>query len=95
VFHFLERLFQSVPFMLGDVIFSIVIEMKKLLSIILIASVLTMTVLCVSAVSAAEEPVGPGPFNNDGESGNSAFSPGPAPSAGDGESEGPEWDLPV
>lgn len=88
----MKRLFQSVPFMFRDVIFLIVVEiMKKILSIIAIVAVLTMTVLCVSTVSAAEEPVGPGPFNNDGESGSSAFSPGPAPSAGDGESEGPEW----
>jgi hypothetical protein len=65
--------------------------MKKLLSIILIVAVLTMTTLCVSVVSATEEPSGPGPFNNDGESGSSQFHPGPAPSAGDGESEGPEW----
>ena len=77
--------------MFGDVIFSVVIEMKKLLSIILIVAVLTMTVMCVSAVSATEESVVPGPYYNYGESGNTPFVPGPAPNSGDGIPDGPGW----
>lgn len=65
--------------------------MKKLLSVILIVAVLTMTVLCVSAVNADDEPVGPGPFYNDGESNNTPFIPGPAPNSHDGISDGPGW----
>ena len=65
----------------------------------LIVAALTMTVLCVSAVSAADEQVSAGPPINAGDGvpdGNQYIQPdtigrGPAPSAGDGESEGPEW----
>ena len=73
--------------------------MKKLLSVVLIVAVLTMTVLCVSAVGAAEEPVSAGPPDNAGDGvpdGNQYIQPdtpgmGPAPSSGDGSSDGPEW----
>ena len=66
--------------------------MKKRISVIAIVAMLTLTMLCVGAVSAAEEPVSPGPAG-DGDSipDGSQWGPGPAPSAGDGEQEGPEW----
>jgi hypothetical protein len=75
-----------------------VIEMKKLLSVIVIVAVLTITVFCVCAVSAAEEPVSAGPPENAGDSipdGNQYIQHdtpgmGPAPSSGDGSSDGPE-----
>lgn len=73
--------------------------MKKLLSIVLIVAVLTMTVLCVSAVSVTEEPVSAGPPDTAGDGipeGNQYIQPdtsgmGPAPSSGDGSPDGPEW----
>ena len=66
-------------------------EMKKLISVIVIVAML-MTMLCVGAVSAAEEPASSGPGGEgDGIPEGSQWGPGPAPSAGDGEQEGPEW----
>ena len=67
-------------------------KMKKLISVIVIVAMLTLTMLCVGAVSAAEGPVSPGPEGEgDGVPEGSQWGPGPAPSAGDGEQEGPEW----
>jgi len=67
-------------------------EMKKPISVIVIVAMLTLTMLCVSAVSAVAEPISPGPgAEGDGVPEGSQWGPGPAPSAGDGEQEGPEW----
>jgi hypothetical protein len=71
--------------------------MKKLISVIAIVAVLTITMLCVSAVNAASEDAvspGPAPDSSDGiPSGNQYIQPetpgvGPAPNAGDGVSDG-------
>jgi len=57
----------------------VVIEIKKVTSIITIVAVLTMAMLCVGAVSAAA---------------NSSISPGPAPNSGDGIPDGSGFDGP-
>ena len=51
--------------------------MKKLITVMAIVAVFTLSMLCVGAVSAAQEPV----------------SPGPAPNSGDGIHDGPGWEL--
>ena len=64
--------------------------MKKIVGIAILLLVCG-SILC-GTVAAAEEPVSPGP-GGDGEGipDGSQWGPGPAPSAGDGEQEGPEW----
>ena len=66
--------------------------MKKLLSVIVIVAMLTLSMLCVGAVSAAQEPVSPGPAGDgDGIPDGPQYGPGPAPNSGDGIPDGPGW----
>ena len=67
-------------------------EMKKLISVIAIVAILTLSMLCVGAASAAQEPVssepaGDGDVNPDAPQ----YGPGPAPNYHDGVPDGPGW----
>ena len=71
--------------------------MKKIFGIMMITAMLTMTILCVSAVSAAAgDAISPGPAPDSGDgipSGNQYIQPetpgvGPAPNSGDGVPDG-------
>ena len=89
-FHFLKRSFRTIPFILSTSKDVAVQAMKKLISVIVIVAMVAM--LCVGAASAAEGPVSPGPEGeSDGIPEGSHWGPGPAPSAGDCEPDGPEW----
>ena len=73
------------------------VKIKKLYSVLIIATILTMVTLCVNVVSAAtEDAISPGPAPNSGDgipSGNQYIQPetpgdGPAPNSGDGIPDG-------
>lgn len=94
----MEHLFQNVPIIHACVLYWLVIEMKKLISIFAIVAILSIAVNCVSA--ASEDAVNPGPAPNSGDgisdgSGFGSGSPfgsangsGPAPNSGDGIPDG-------
>ena len=67
-------------------------KMKKLIGVIAIIAMLSALMLCVGAVSAAEEPVSPGPAGDiDGIPEGLQYGPGPAPNSHDGIPDGPGW----
>ena len=64
--------------------------MKKLISVVVIVAMLTLSMLCVGAVSASQEPVSPGPAGDDNVNSDAPhYGPGPAPNSGDGIPDGP------
>jgi hypothetical protein len=80
------------------VLFWLVIEVKKLISIFAIVVILSLAVHCVSAASEDVDIPGPAPNSGDGIPDGPGFEteppfgsvngPGPAPNAGDGVSDG-------
>ncbi len=73
------------------------VNMKKIYSVLLLATIFIMVTFCVNAASAAnEDPISPGPAPDSGDgipSGNQYIRPetpgvGPAPNSGDGDPDG-------
>jgi len=89
----------SLKFLCAVALLPVVIEIKKLISVIAIVAILTVAMLCVgvvsSAVTGASSP-GPAPNSGDGISDGSGFEGsnedgsgvGPAPNSGDGIPDG-------
>ncbi len=66
--------------------------MKKLIGVIAIVAMFSLSMLCVCAVSAIEEPVSSGPAGDiDGVPEGPQYGPGPAPYSHDGIPDGPGW----